>query len=744
MNRRGVSMILEYLLLASILSVFVFTVSLTLNDVLERSQLERVIDNQFADIASEVSSQLVDILAVYPSNGNMTVKVFMPEKIGDIEYIVGLEGNNITIESDDGRFSKYLSIGAAYLKLQNLSGFTHSLKEAHQLQYSKTSCVFPSAVLSVRPSAIIVPGNFTIDSSASSSGSGTTYEWRVKWWNGTWSGWYPQSVNQIRVEINNGWNPGSECNYNNGIYECEIVLEVRTTCQSKVLNDTDVKTVLIANQTTTGGTANLSVDKFVKPPQAGPGDTVELHIRLDGKGISGGRTVNLSVVLALDSSGSMGDISGIYGENGLLSRSTLFEKISGTVGANKRATNLITLPSNIEKYQFVVVEIADSYKDSFWVYKIGSSSCPSLNCECFNSRRICYVENVPAGDLEIEIEGADKNTQYEALVYIQKLDSLKNAAIEYLNGLEPSDFAGLVEYNNSAVAYDVNVSSVYLKKLTTDKSEVVEKVNGMVAGGATNVYHALWKANQSLFENTTIIDDTIPLIILMTDGKPTVEAHVSQSECSGSWFTEDGVEFCRYGWWCTDNCYKQIEDLAEQIKQNKIGDENIRICTIGFGRPGDYNATLLENIASYINQTTKCFFTAQTAEQLQKAFRTIAQSFEVVATDVNITDVIPSNVDVGSVTVETDGSPVCDATPKKMNDASGNTTVKFNCSEIHIDDVVELVIQIKAYEPGWYQLDVPDVSNVTYTDINNNLRTVNLEVVQVVYGKPSKAKVWIE
>jgi len=741
MNRKGVSMILEYLILASILSVFVFTVSLALNDVLEKSQLERVVNNQFADVASEVSSQIVDILAIYPRNGNMTVKVFMPEKIGDIEYIVKLEGNSIKIESDDGRFSKYLSLGAAHLKLQDLGGFTHSLEEAHQLKYTKTSCVFPSAVLSVRPSAITVPGNFTVDSSASSSPPGTTYEWRVKWWNGTWTGWYPQSVNQIKVEINS-WKSEFEtdCNYNSTseTAECEIVLEVRTTCQSEVLNDTDAKTILIAKPTATG-TANITVDKFVKPPQAEPGDTVELHIRLDGKGISGGKTVNLTVSLAIDSSGSM-------------DYPTLFTSFSGSFTGNTETLE-VCLPDYLTTYEYLRAEIPSGYS-YIKIEKIDSKNCDS---------KVCEIPNVASGCHHIIIKRTSSSVvNYEVQVFIQKLDAAKIAAIDYLENLEAGDYVGVTEYDDDAFSYQVN--SGYLTYLTTDKSVVEDKIKTFVADGATNIYHALWRANETLYDNTTITAGTIPLIILMTDGKPTVEAYVSKSDCwdtcckvtdllgncldwdcpsSDWWYTRDGIEFCRYGWWCTDNCNKQLEDLAEQIKQNKIGDENIRICTIGFGRPGDYNATLLENMASYVNQTTKCFFTAQTADELQDAFRTIAQSFEIAGKDINITDVIPSSVSVGSVTVGAEGSPVCDA-PEKTTDASGNTTVKLTCSEIHPDDVIDLVIQIEAYEPGTYLLDIPNVSNVTYVDINKNIRKIDLEVVQVRYATPSEAEVRIE
>ncbi len=59
-NAKGVSMILEYIILASILAVFVVILSLNLNYVLEESQLVKVVENQFSDVSAQASSQIAE------------------------------------------------------------------------------------------------------------------------------------------------------------------------------------------------------------------------------------------------------------------------------------------------------------------------------------------------------------------------------------------------------------------------------------------------------------------------------------------------------------------------------------------------------------------------------------------------------------------------------------------------------------------------------------------------------------
>lgn len=747
MRNDGVSMILEYIILTAIIALFVLLLSLNLDSVLRESQLSRVVENQFSDVSAQISSQIVDMIAVYPKNGNLSSRVFMPQKVGEIEYIVMLENNRIKIVSDDGRFSKFLSLGAiSDLELADLIGLTHSLNESHTLLYQKISCIYPTAVLNLNRTSLMIPGAVELDVSSSSPGSAQIFEWAITLWNGSFTGWKRSSDTMSLTVYVDAWSDSwANCYYNasKDWALCKIILEVKIFCEGQYLNSSTIKQIFISKS---GAYGNITVDKFVVPSQVEVGQIAYLHISLDTFGISAGKVVNLTSVLSLDSSSSMGDLSLIGGNvTKILELSTLFKRLPLTVKKGGGYVVNVNLSSDLSKYSFIVAEIPQGY--NFEVSKIGNINCPSKDkCWCDSSKKLCYVTNVTPGNLTIEVVNrseSSRSSQLEVLVYLAKIDSLKLSAVEYLGKLRDGDFAGLVEYDTHATVKQVN-TSIYLRNLTTNKSVVISEVKKMRADGYTNIYHALWKANQTLHENTTITRGTIPLIILMTGGLPTVKAHVNQSDCPNNWFIMDGIGFCKYGTECRD-CYVQIEQLAEKIKQTMIDEHEIRICTIGFGREGEYNATLLNNVASYINGTTKCAFNASTHEQLQNAFRTIRSYFEVVATNVTITDVLPSYVLIeDDVEIRTKGAPVCESGANIRRDEENRTIVQFKCSQLRLGDKLELIIPIKFEQTGTFVLNVPQISNVTYVDIYNKIVTIPLEIVSVRYGSPGTAVVRIE
>ncbi|MEM0215717.1 MAG: hypothetical protein QW384_07020, partial [Archaeoglobaceae archaeon] len=63
MNDKGVSILIEYLILMGILSVFIVAMALSLDAQLKSSQVSRVAENLFSDVASQISAQLVDMAA---------------------------------------------------------------------------------------------------------------------------------------------------------------------------------------------------------------------------------------------------------------------------------------------------------------------------------------------------------------------------------------------------------------------------------------------------------------------------------------------------------------------------------------------------------------------------------------------------------------------------------------------------------------------------------------------------------
>uniref|UniRef100_A0A7C3RC65 VWA domain-containing protein n=1 Tax=Archaeoglobus fulgidus TaxID=2234 RepID=A0A7C3RC65_ARCFL len=842
-DERGVSMLLEYLILISVLSVFVFLLSLNVKEILEESQIDIVVENQFSDVAAEVSSQIVDSLAVHPKNGYIKAKVFMPERIGDIEYTVSLENESVVITSESGRFKKALSLGAAGILKLDLTGQTYSLAEKHELNYEKITPTYPSAVLKLKPASVLAnettAGCFEVDVSKSSARG--VYNWIIELWNGSII--RGDSGNTVR-EICVYWD-GLEFNYycyneSGGLIVdtawCNLTLTVTDT---RGLSDTDNATILISKIPEVE--PSLYIKKFVNPPQTEPGKPVELHIYLNGRGFRTEGT-NLSVVTVIDTSGSMRDptyysnfagnvtpqvwevvhyinsswknseiivtlsspdsmspwwdgydkddafVMDVYQADGdyyrvIPSDSNELESVNGIffydsdvkqqeIG-NWSFKSVVAIPKPIPlelkfykwiRYSWVLQEkFSTNYIPSYYVHQIelpsgytANDQFKYLDVELYSPYRndffvwldnnfckngVCRVSDIAAGmhNLYIAPRLPDAR-QFEGALYIQKLDSAKIASIDFIEEtVGEGDYIGLVSFATTATKHAVN-SSPFLTYLTTDRSVVVEKVKELNEGGWTNIYQALAYARDVLLENTTYTNGTLPLIVFMTDGRPTCK-YLGGDYSSSSYSCSETV--------CGDNdqiCYNQIIPLADEIKNTVIGENNITICTVGFGKSGDYNADLLRDMASYKpGSNEKCFYEARNYQELSRAFMDISRIFRIAAKNVTVRDVIPDNIRLLGAELTISGNANC--TDVSLNEVENGTMVSFNCGEIYIDDEIELIVRIVADEPGTYFLDIPVVSNVTYEYYpfgGNYIDTVYLDVVAVRYGGSERATVRIE
>ncbi len=309
MNQRGVSILVEYLILMSILTLFVIIMSLQLNHQLKEIQIGKVIENQFSDVSAEISSQIVDIASITPRNGYVSAKIYMPKSIGDREFYAGFRnvGNYtyIYIQSDDGKYEKYLGLGATILYFQT-SGMTYSLSGNHSLEYTKRTVIYPSAVLIPKPSVVYVnatsPGEVVFDVSKSSAYGWWT--WKITLWNGTE---ITGDMDDTTYTLSINWNPtefSTFCNYDsvNLTAYCNVTLTVSDVIYH--MNDTDTVSLTITQNTSSN--PDIFVKKFVIPPQVSPGEPFEIHVYIQGKGfLTGGRGAKLSVVHVIDTSGSM-------------------------------------------------------------------------------------------------------------------------------------------------------------------------------------------------------------------------------------------------------------------------------------------------------------------------------------------------------------------------------------------------------------------------------------------------------
>ncbi|RLI85263.1 MAG: hypothetical protein DRO98_07275, partial [Archaeoglobales archaeon] len=369
-------------------------------------------------------------------------------------------------------------------------------------------------------------------------------------------------------------------------------------------------------------------------------------------------------------------------------------------------TKTINLPAGYTENDLytIWVHLADEYKKYFYVW-FDHDLCHGE----------CDLEKISthAGNHTVYIVPTRINSSiYEVIADIAKIDSAKIAAITFNSYLGDKDFVGLVDFNSDVTQHKVN-DSPYLQYLTTDIENVTSIIKELDAGGLTNFYKALEYANKTINENTTYIIGTKPLIIFLSDGKPTT-----------------GI-----------TSKNKIIEKAEEIKSTKIGNENISICTIAFGYYADED--LLRDIASYKpGKDEKCFYTATSFEELIDAYKDIEKAFKIAAKNVTITDVVPYDLELVDVSVSSKGNASV-GSPEVFDTAYGKA-IRLNVSEVYISDEVELVFKVKANESGDYQLDVPGVSNVTYMPYPFvSIETVNLSVIDLRCSEVEKPKVTI-
>jgi len=893
-NERGVSMMVEYLILAGILTVFVAVATLVLEDTLKRSQVSKVVENQFSDVASQISAQIVDMAALYPKNGSLKARVYMPSAIGDVKYTVGFDEINgsryIFISSDRGEFKKYLSLGSfASLRFEDMSGITHSLQERHELMFSSAAIIYPKAVLKIRPSAIIEGSNVTID--VSESYSPAYWTWIVKSWNGSElvSGNMSDTIKEIKIYWSSDMQTRCEYNSTTQSAVCNLTLQI---FDSRGYVSSDTEELLIAKKKDVE--PELYVKKYVTPDVVQLGQPFELHIRIVGRGFVVEETrSDLSVVTVIDKSGSMhagnlgeahtertkfGEFSyslnpsvltanfsveqrhknvyvvayttegmqfwnpfatenlpsdvtpngafTLYVNGSEVTRGTnvgqkeapsydgirfecnnstpeLFDRNDNRIPAygicyeteastgnwsislvvsNPESLNVNILvflsnnpnnynnadivvkreqytPNLIEHkfrfepgytknnyYEFAYVYIPGQYagKINAWLKNVSSGRFSFCQNNKNPSGKVCFIQRVPAGqDIPIYIVPSKIDaSRVEGSLWMEKLDAAKIAAIRFVReSLNELDYKGLVDFSTCAYAYEVN-SSPYLKKLTTDSGNVVDKIKNITAGGWTNYLEALDYARDVLKENETIINGTKPLIILLSDGKPTCRqvSNNPNSNCPSGCGYNCSNSACN-----PDDCGSQVIPKANELKDTKIGNEYIDICTIGFGERSYYNETILRAVSGRHTPggVVECYYSAETLQELIEAFQRIGRLYKVAATNVSLNDTIPANLNLYLYPevmpeLKVRGNSSCSL---DWSFQSGGTLLNLSCSEIYIDDEIEIVVKLVAQETGLVPIN--SGGKITFVDVNGNRKSIDLNVIYVNVTKAKGAEVRI-
>ncbi len=309
----AVSILVEYLVLAGILVLFLMFISIQLNDLLERTPILITMENQFQDVGNQIAVKLTDIALIAPENGKVKAKVYMPYTVGKYDFKVEFTQVNgdyvLKISSDKIGKEVFVPINNIALEVIPV-GSTFSILPAHEIVYTKYSHVKPTAVALAYPTVVYVGENVTFDMTMSFGEGRLWFKWE-----------FGDGIDSGVMEYNPD-NPQAalvkHAYSSPGNYTAKLtVWDSYGFSDSSTINITVLDPALELNP-------YLYVDKFVIPEVTERGKPVKIVIYLRGGGIVE-QARNISVVHVIDVSGSMDP--DYYGLNGY----TLYKSSSGIV-----------------------------------------------------------------------------------------------------------------------------------------------------------------------------------------------------------------------------------------------------------------------------------------------------------------------------------------------------------------------------------------------------------------------------
>jgi uncharacterized protein YegL len=754
-DNEAVSLLVEYVLITGVMTIFMFFIMTQLNSLFLETPSKVALKNQFEDIGNDIVAKLVDVALIAPENGNVRVKLFMPYSVGDYDFKAGFQtsGSDYVLELTSERLNKTEYIPLSNIALQVIpEGTTFSLSLTHELSYTSSSHVSPTAVALAYPTTLRTGDNVTFDMTYSTGEGQLWFRWEFG--DGTsYSGNYTAS------------NPDA------ALVEHEYTVQGNYTANLTVWDSLGYSDSDSINITVLSFTPDpfLYVDKFVVPEVAEPNEDVRITLFIRGGGISE-EARNVSIMHVIDCSGSMDPDH--YGDNGY----TFYELItSGSVSPSKWDGS-VTVDSS---WQRMVVDAYSTGEDvDLWV-KSPDGDFARAQYWIPNGERY-YVSSPTSGIWEIAVV-ADYPTATDSItVRIWKRQggwsvyatynfllsgnafpipltapSVENLKIDVdaVNGSKTlhlwvddgslhgpySDSSGYTESNagGSYTAYvvaDFPYGSqefelkTYIAKI--DAAKIAAKtfngflrssdVVGVAYFNGTGSYGSIRQAEvvQTLTSNTNLANSSIDGLTAyggtpMGDGiyvaQKELEANTPINSTPVIVLLSDGNPTI------PGNAIELAINNATTAKNTVVnGQENIVIYTIGFG--SDANETLLEQIAT----SPSYYHFAATASDLQDIYEQIARELkEKAGTNITITDVLPEDIELSTV-----------PSGANITYSGGQTIITWNISTIRINETWTVSFYVRPENEGTVNTNVYGLSNVTFIpypfNVTTPLRTIYL------------------
>jgi hypothetical protein len=109
----GVSGLIEYIIITSVLMILMVILMLTVNGVMMQGPVENLLDHSFIDIGNGVSTRIVDLYVIAPSEGDISTRFDVPDDVAGRDYsieIIPIVDGNDRLEISRGAMKRTVSL----------------------------------------------------------------------------------------------------------------------------------------------------------------------------------------------------------------------------------------------------------------------------------------------------------------------------------------------------------------------------------------------------------------------------------------------------------------------------------------------------------------------------------------------------------------------------------------------------------------------------------------------------------
>ncbi len=112
MNEEGVTRLMEYIIITGVLLLLMVAMMFTVNTTLMEGPADKLRYHAFVDIGNGISTRIVDLYVISPTNGTITTKFGIPGDVAGKVYFVEAahDGTDQTIKVHAGNIQSEIAI----------------------------------------------------------------------------------------------------------------------------------------------------------------------------------------------------------------------------------------------------------------------------------------------------------------------------------------------------------------------------------------------------------------------------------------------------------------------------------------------------------------------------------------------------------------------------------------------------------------------------------------------------------